>query len=139
MPKRRLGAVNRADPLRKLPRVPAHLGPEAKAEYRRVGKDLISLELLIEMHLPLLIELCEWHQRGIDAEKEVKSRGSDVMDTLPGRKWVDSRQKAFENCLRIKKLFGLTPDTLQRFAANGSDEMAKSRDPLAGLQQMTVK
>ncbi|MES2972399.1 MAG: phage terminase small subunit P27 family [Pseudomonadota bacterium] len=102
-----------------IPVCPAHLGTEARAEWKRITPHLLAAGLITQLDRAALAAYCQaWGEWAV-LEKRVKemmsTKGADgLIDVTPsGYKQVSAmaqaRDRALDRMLRFAKEFGLTP------------------------------
>jgi P27 family predicted phage terminase small subunit len=102
-----------------LPRCPAHLSPEAKAEWKRVSKMLHRLGLLTEMDTTALALYCQTYSRWVEAEKKLASFGLLIKTSgdLPQQSpYLSIANKTFNQMRAMLVEFGMTPSSRSRLA-----------------------
>lgn len=129
-----------------VPACPQHLGPEARAEWRRISPHLVTAGLVTELDRAALAGYCQaWGEWAV-LERKVKdligTNGADALvDVTPsGYKQVSAlaqaRDRALDRMLRFAKEFGLTPAS--RIASTAGQQMAlpgMPDDPMEGFLQ----
>jgi P27 family predicted phage terminase small subunit len=115
-----------------IPSCPQHLGPEARAEWKRITPHLVTAGLITEMDRAALAAYCQaWGEWAV-LEKRVKElmvvNGADALiDMTPsGYKQVSAmaqaRDRSLDRMLRFAKEFGLTPAS--RIASTAGQQLA---------------
>lgn len=111
----------------KLPICPAWLSKEAKAEYRRVGRQLLTLGLVTEIDRAGLAAYANAYARWMAAEKRVDEMGM-VVKTVNGNDvqnpYLAIANRAMVDMRRLLVEFGMTPSSRGRvqtaYAAKGT-------------------
>src|SRR4051794_17589175 len=69
--------LNQAEPQPspRLPRAPEHLSNEAKKEWRRAGRFLLTLGLVSDLDLAAFAAYCTAYGRWVEAEQALKTYG----------------------------------------------------------------
>lgn len=133
--KRRLKA-NEPKPARAMPTCPAHLSPTAKAEWKRLGRQLHTLGLLSELDRAALAAYCQAYGRWAEAEKKLKETPL-LLKTPAGyvqpSPWLSVANKQLELMLRFMGELGLSPASRSRVTttpslAPTSWEFGRNRD-----------
>lgn len=79
---------NEPKPPAKIPTAPKWLGPDAKAEWRRVTKQLAPLEMLTELDRTTLALYCQALQDYLDAQRDLEREYQFMMERLQEAKDV---------------------------------------------------
>lgn len=122
-----------------IPACPSHLGPDARAEWKRITPHLLAAGIITELDRAALAAYCQaWGEWAV-LERKVKElmfgdqgRGADALvDVTPsGYKQVSAmaqaRDRALDRMLRFAKEFGLTPAS--RIASTAGQQL-----PLPGV------
>jgi P27 family predicted phage terminase small subunit len=100
-----------------IPRCPAHLGAEAKREWKRVSRDLAGYGLLTRIDRAALALYCEAWGRWVDAEKALRTYG--VMIKSPSgfpmqSPYLAIANKAMEQMRAMLCEFGMSPSSRTR-------------------------
>jgi len=103
-----------------IPRCPAHLGAEAKREWRRVSVDLVGYGLLTKIDRAALALYCEAWGRWVEAEKALRTYG--VMIKAPSgfpmqSPYLAIANKAMEQMRAMLGEFGMSPSSRTRVHA----------------------
>ena len=104
-------------PQPRLPRAPAHLSAEAKKEWSRAGKFLLTLGLISDLDLAAFAAYCQAWGRWVEAEQALKTYG--VMLKSPNGFPVQSpylavANRAMEQMKSCLSDFGMTPASRSR-------------------------
>ena len=103
-----------------IPRCPAHLGPEAKREWRRLAPQLARLGLLCKIDRAALALFCQAWERWVEAEEALKRYG--VMVKSPNgfpmqSPYLAVANKAMEQMRALLAEFGMSPSSRTRVHA----------------------
>jgi P27 family predicted phage terminase small subunit len=103
-----------------IPRCPAHLGAEAKREWKRISVDLAGCGLLTRIDRAALALYCEAWGRWVDAEKALRTYG--VMVKAPSgfpmqSPYLAIANKAMEQIRALLSEFGMSPSSRTRVHA----------------------
>jgi P27 family predicted phage terminase small subunit len=117
-----------------LPPAPSTLSPEARKEWRRVGRELRRLGLVSNIDRALLAAYCEAWARFVEANDKLRQYGSIVKtpNGMPTQSpYLQIVNKATEQLAKIAVEFGMSPSARTRVkAADAPDEAV---DKWAGL------
>ena len=69
--KRRSSSTNRS-PRLAIPTCPAHLSPSAKAEWKRLAREMHTLGIVTNLDRSALAGYCQAYGRWVEAEKKLK-------------------------------------------------------------------
>lgn len=110
-----------------LPPAPSHLSKHAKAEWRRVGRELLRMGLVSTIDRALLTSYCSAWGRLIDAEEKLAQFGSVIK--TPGGMLVQSPylqivNKAIEQLAKLAPEFGMSPSSRTRVTASTPETTA---------------
>ena len=118
----RKGRVNVHEPVLpvEIPRCPAHLGPEAKREWKRISVDLASCGLLTRIDRGALAVYCAAWERWVDAEESLKKYG--VMVKAPSgfpmqSPYLTIANRAMQQMKEMLSEFGMSPSSRTRVHA----------------------
>lgn len=128
----------------KPPSPPAWLDDIAKAEWKRVAKELIKMELLTKVDLSALEAYCKTYSRWRAAEEQMDKIGSTVykpskkddstyLSSLPQ---VQVAQKYLVICKTFMAEFGLTPSARSRMAIKEYEDDAGSNGEVDGMGEI---
>ncbi len=103
-------------PVRQVPRPPAWLSSDAKAEWRRAVPSLVERRLLDVADLASLENYCVAQGRVREIERQIQATGFDpALDR--------AQQKAMQTARQLAALFGLTPaDRSRPTIRDGADD-----------------
>ncbi len=116
--------VNRREPMPPpaVPRCPSHLSPEAKREWRRLAKPLLSLGLLSHLDRAALALYCQAWGRWVEAERQLSKEGMIVRSPrgYPIQSpYLAIANKAWQQVQQSLAEFGMSPSTRSRVVATG--------------------
>jgi P27 family predicted phage terminase small subunit len=110
-----------------LPQLPAELEPppilleEAKAEWKRVGPELLRLGLLTVLDLAAFGAYCQAYGRWLEAERALVAAGTLVVKTARGGERVNPllriATEAMGDMLKFGSEFGMTPASRTRLGS----------------------
>ena len=112
----------------KLPVCPKHLDKEARAEWRRIGRELVQLGRVTAVDRAALASYCVAWSRWVASEAEVSRLGA-VVKTANGNliqnPYLAIANRALEQLNKVAHSFGLTPISRARLpAAAAQGEMS---------------
>ena len=122
----------------RLPDPPGHLLREAKAEWRRLGAELLKHGLVSELDRGPLAVYCQAYGRWVHAEKELKKLGDGglIDETPSGYKqigvWLQISNRAVETMRKYEAEFGLTPSARSRVQPSSNQPDLFGDDDSAG-------
>jgi P27 family predicted phage terminase small subunit len=106
-----------------LPTCPAHLGPSAKAEWKRLARDLNRIGLLSMVDRAALAVYCQSWGRWVEAERKLQET-PPLLKTPAGyvqiSPWLTIANKERELMARYMAELGLTPSARTRLAVDVS-------------------
>lgn len=118
-----------------VPTCPTHLSSEARTEWRRICKELESLELLTEIDRTALAAYCQAYGRWAQAEKGIKKAGllvktgqkTDSQGNKTGGNVIQSplvgiANTAMEIMRKYLVEFGMTPSSRSRISVGGKKQ-----------------
>ena len=104
-----------------VPTCPAHLGPSAKAEWKRLARDLNSIGLLTMVDRAALAVYCQSWGRWVEAERKLQQTPL-LLKTPSGyvqhSPWLTIANKERELMARYMAELGLTPSSRTRLAVH---------------------
>lgn len=112
-----------------LPDPPAHLLPEAKVEWVRLGPEMIRLGLITQLDRAEFASYCQHWARWVQAETKLKELGdSGLIDTTPsGYKqmgvWLQISHRAADGMHKSAREFGMTPSARTGFTGRLTPQM----------------
>jgi P27 family predicted phage terminase small subunit len=124
---RHAGAEPAAMKLAKVPPAPKHLGEIARKFWKKMGKYLVSVDLLTEADLPAFEGYCIAYERAREAEEIVATEGRTISTALGGRRRhpeLLTAEKARADMRKYETDFGLTPAARARMVAPGKSAKA---------------
>ena len=107
-----------------VPSCPRWLGREAKAEWRRVTKELGKLKLLTRLDRGALIVLCQFHETHYTAYKVVHEKGftyENDKGNIVQRPEVAIMKNAAHELRLMDSEFGMTPASRSKVSALKAD------------------
>ena len=121
-----------------IPRCPAHLGREAKREWKRVSQELAGYGLLTRIDRAALALYCEAWGRWVEAEGALRKYGAMIKapSGFPMQSpYLAMANKAMEQIRAMLTEFGMSPSSRTRVHAvpppredNALDELRRRRD-----------
>jgi P27 family predicted phage terminase small subunit len=103
-----------------LPKCPAHLDKDAKAEWRRISKELAAVGLLAAVDRAALSAYCQCWSRWCDAEQNIQKIGTVVKSPKSGypiqNPYVGIANTALDQMRKFLIEFGLTPASRSRIS-----------------------
>ena len=112
-----------------IPSPPPFLSAIAKKEWRSVCGELLELDMLHRVDLPLLASYCQEMATYIEANKNLRKEGyvlsierQDGSSYCMPNPWASIKNKSLENALKIAGKFGFTPSDRSRIAATPGDK-----------------
>lgn len=125
---------NEPKPKEKLPPCPKWLEPEAKKEWRRMGKKLLELGVISEIDGAAFAGYCQAYARWIEAEQFMSVHGT-IFKTPKGYIQQVPQVSIARQYLKAMKEFcsefGLTPSSRTRIVTNDTKEEAE--DPMEAM------
>lgn len=118
-------------PDKKMPKCPDWLEDEAKAEWKRLAKNLNELGLLTELDMAAFASYCQAYARWMEAEEFISQHGTIVKtktgywQQVPQVSIAHSNQKIM---MQAASEFGLTPSSRSRIIAD--ENSAKESDAM---------
>ena len=100
-----------------LPTCPAHLLPSAKAEWKRLARELYQLGVLTRLDRAALAGYCQAYGRWVEAEKMLKETpGILKMPSgyIQANPWLTIATKQMELMQRFAAEMGMTPSSRSR-------------------------
>ena len=101
----------------KAPTCPAHLNPAAKAEWKRVARQMVTLGVISELDRAALAAYCQAYGRWVEAERKLKE--TPALIKLPSgyiqpSPWLTIATKQLELMFRYMTELGLSPVSRSR-------------------------
>lgn len=126
-------AINNKEPKpkTKIPPCPSHLKGEARKEWNRVTKELLTLKIISEIDRAALVAYCTAWGMYVKACGKLEKQSEVMISDLGGlyqNPWVAVRNKAMEQILKFSSEFGMTPSSRARLKVETpteEEEMAK--------------
>lgn len=107
-----------------LPTCPAHLDAAAKAEWKRISKELFSAGLLSAVDRAALAAYCQSWSRWVTAEQEIKKNGMVTISLKSGYEiqspYVGIANTALDQMRKFLIEFGFTPASRSSIAIEPS-------------------
>jgi len=131
-----------------IPKMPAHLSAEAKAEWKRLAPQLEELRLISELDMAMFAMYCQAYGRWVAAENRMRELNREAEERAKAAKasgeeaprgnarrypglvqltpseyeqqsvWLQIANKAMEQALRYAQEFGLSPSMRARVTAS---------------------
>lgn len=106
-------------PRASAPTCPAHLSPTAKAEWRRLIRQLDALQMITQLDRAALAAYCQAYGRWVEAERKLKE--TPVLLKTPAgyvqpSPWLAIANKQLELMAKFMAELGLTPSARSRLA-----------------------
>ncbi|AZQ67107.1 phage terminase small subunit P27 family [Silicimonas algicola] len=105
-----------------LPRCPAHLGPIARKEWRRLAAPLHKLGIVTVADRPAFAAYCQARERWVEAEEQLQ-RTPMLLKTPSGyvqqSPWLSIANNQMELMARYMAELGLTPSARRRVMPEG--------------------
>ncbi len=121
------------------PSAPTYLSRDAKREWKSVCNELIRLDMLHGVDLPLLSAYCQEMSNYIEAEKRLRKEGRTIeFRKQDGSKysmpspWISIKNSALKNAQGLASQFGFTPAARTKIAAEGQE----AGDPFEKMLEM---
>jgi P27 family predicted phage terminase small subunit len=104
-------------PAIKIPTCPAHLNPSAKAEWKRIARQMFTLGMISELDRAALAAYCQAYGRWAEAERKLSETPSLIK--LPSgyiqpSPWLAIANKQLELMIRYMSELGLSPVSRSR-------------------------
>lgn len=103
-----------------LPKCPPHLNKNAKAEWRRISKELAAIGLLAAVDRAALAAYCASWARWIDAEESIQKFGTVIKSPKSGypiqNPYVSISNTSLDLMRKFLIEFGLTPASRSRIS-----------------------
>lgn len=116
-------AMNRNEPrFSGLPTCPSHLDKQAKAEWRRISKELSAVGLLTAVDRAALAAYCQCWSRWVQAEEKIRETSLVVKSAKSGypiqNPFVGIANTALDLMKKFLTEFGLTPASRSRLSVD---------------------
>lgn len=120
-------ALNKKEPKPgvKIPAAPAHLSADAKQEWKRVTKILVTLQIITEADRAALTAYCMAWSDLVKAEKKLKKEGEVIISDKGGmyqNPWLAIKKRSMEQVVKFGAEFGMTPSSRSRIKVDAPDE-----------------
>ena len=115
-------------PAKRAPSCPRHLGKTARAEWRRVTRELLGLGVLAEIDRAALAAYCVAWERWVEAETQLHTQGMVVETTngnLVQNPYLSIANRAMLDMVKIGAEFGLTPSSRTRIKVDKPAEKSE--------------
>ena len=104
-------------PADSMPTCPAHLSPTAKAEWKRLARQLHTMRVLSELDRAALAAYCQAYGRWVEAERKLKETPALLKmpsGYLQQNPWLTIANKQLELMHKYIAEFGLSPASRSR-------------------------
>ena len=124
--------LNEPQPEIKLPKPPEELGPKGRQEWRRVGRQLLTLGIVSELDRPALALYCKAWERWSEAEAQLKEFGIMLIrNEFPVQSpYLKIATEAMVQMRALLIEFGMTPASRSRV----SGKTPKADDPFSAYE-----
>ena len=112
----------------KAPTCPKHLGKTARAEWRRVVRELTAMRVLSEIDRAALAGYCVAYGRWVEAEEQVAKLGTVVKTTngnLIQNPYLSIANRALIDMAKLATEFGMTPSSRSRVKVDAPREKSE--------------
>ncbi|RXF66960.1 phage terminase small subunit P27 family [Hansschlegelia zhihuaiae] len=121
-------------PVRGAPTCPAHLLPTAKAEWKRLVRELVDLGMLSALDRAVMAAYCQTYGRWVEAERRLAE--TPALIKLPSgyvqqNPWLAVANKQLELMHRLMTEMGLTPVARSRVNVKPATSHPKPWEPRA--------
>jgi P27 family predicted phage terminase small subunit len=117
-----------------VPKCPPHLDKAAKAEWKRVSKELEAVGLLTSVDRAALAAYCSAWSRWVDAEQNIQKFGTVIKSPKSGfpiqNPYVSVANTALDQMRKFLVEFGMTPSSRSRIHVETPNQDA---DPFAAF------
>lgn len=130
----RADAEPQLDQLAKLPKCPGFLRGAGRAEWKRVGQELLDKRVLASADMAAFAGYCASLERAVEAEEVLREQGY-TLETPQGfeqaRPEVSIARQAWAEVRKFAQEFGITPSARTRVRAvpDPNAEKKKAADP----------
>lgn len=111
-----------------IPTCPKHLDKSAKAEWKRISRELITLGLLTSVDRAALAAYCSAWSRWISAEENVQKFGAVIKSPKSGypvqNPYIGISNTALDQMRKFLIEFGMTPASRSRLHVSDPGEIA---------------
>lgn len=118
-------------PPEKMPSCPRHLDKEARKEWRRTGKVLMSLGLLSDLDRAVLAGYCQSWSEYVAATLKIQELGTvyKKADGTPGlNPYTRIAREAFERWMKAGVLLGLSPSSRASLKVEKQKPQSKTQE-----------
>lgn len=119
------------------PPCPRHLGKAAKAEWKRIIKELVDTGIATKVDMAALAAYCVAYGHWIEAEKMIKDPKNWTITTDKGNEiqspWVGMANNLRNQVVKFASEFGMTPSARSRVTAIANSDMDKLEEALFGV------
>jgi len=101
-------------PKERMPRCPKHLDKEARKEWKRAGKILLSIGLMTDLDMAVLAGYCDAFSQWAEATEKVHEAGLvyKKSDGTPGlNPYLRVAREAYDRMMKAAVLLGLSPSS----------------------------
>jgi len=119
--------VNEPKPEPTIPPCPAHLGKDARKEWKRITPELEKLGILTQIDMAGLAAYCVCYGRWVEAERMLKRHGLTVTAQSgyeAKSPWLTIADKCLDQMRRYATEFGFTPASRSKVSAVPSPDDA---------------
>jgi P27 family predicted phage terminase small subunit len=114
---------NEPEPEAVMPTCPSHLCPSAKAEWRRIGRQMQNLGMISLLDRAVLAGYCQAYGRWVEAERKLHEM--PMLLKMPSgyiqhNPWLTIANKQLELMLKFGSELGLSPSTRSRVSVTTS-------------------
>lgn len=123
----------------KLPPCPRDLSKAARAEWRRVGRELLNLGLVTPLDRTALALVCELWARWCECQDKIKEHGLVIKSPSgfpQANPYISIGNKCIEQLSKLLPEFGLTPSSRTRLRTPTPE--SKPGDPFSDLGQFVA-
>lgn len=118
-----------------IPTCPRHLKGESRREWRRITKELLSLDLISKLDRAAIAAYCIQWARWVEAENKIASEAALVFKTAAGypiqSPWLAISNKALELMHKYLTEFGLTAASRTRLKVDLNKDAKETISPTA--------
>jgi P27 family predicted phage terminase small subunit len=115
--------LNEPEPVPAIPTCPSHLCPSAKAEWKRVAREMKHLGMLSMLDRAVLAGYCQAYGRWVEAERKLQEM--PMILKMPSgyiqqNPWLTIANKQIELMMKFGSELGLSPTTRSRVSTTRS-------------------
>lgn len=132
-------SLNKSEPKPpvKAPTCPRHIQGEARREWNRITKQLMTLGLLTEVDRAALAAYCQCWARWVQAEEAMRDPEHRMVTLTDSgypvvTPWIGVANNAMKQMLRYLTEFGMTPASRSRVTVNKETEVDPYEEFLRG-------